>query len=117
VKENTESLGTLFDPIPSSFQGNIHSSSSPQEIVLGYFSVGATKKKRIFINYHEVMDLFKFNRACTYDSIGFKDLDKLERYERLLQTIGDPPSGYAKTIDQCADCTLYGTNIKPDYWE
>jgi hypothetical protein len=50
LKKTTENLGSLFDPQPSQVTGNIHCTSDPQELTIGYFSMGTVKKKRIFIH-------------------------------------------------------------------
>ncbi len=49
LKNNSENLGTLFDALPSSVRGNIHCTTNPSEIALGYFTAGTVDKKRIFI--------------------------------------------------------------------
>ena len=122
VRGNTESLGTLFDPIPFDFKGNIRSETSPQETVLGYFTVGATKSQRIFIDYYDVRDDIIFSYGnCRYDTLLLADLSSLYQTENLISEIpsefGPGIIGYTKTSNSCSDCTLTGTNIKPIFWE
>lgn len=38
MKRNTESIGSIFDPLPSELKGNIHCLSNPNEEVIGFFN-------------------------------------------------------------------------------
>jgi len=49
LKQNTESLGSIFDPEPSQINGNITCTTNPTEPVIGYISVGSTSTLRTFI--------------------------------------------------------------------
>jgi len=48
LKKNTEQLGSIFDPSPSTTLGNMHCLSNPKEAALGFISVSTATTKRIF---------------------------------------------------------------------
>jgi hypothetical protein len=125
LKKTTEDLGTIFSPMPSQVAGNFRSLTDPNEPVLGYFSIGATSEKRIFINSLQVP------RPNTYDIPLY---EKCEQYELpmsnvstfsgpFLLTYGIPnPNGpgiigYYYSVTDCVDCRIAGgKNVKPDFW-
>jgi len=53
LKKTTESLGSLFDRLPSQVVGNLRSTETAQP-VLGYFSGGTVSKQRIFIDFSDL---------------------------------------------------------------
>jgi len=121
LKKTTESLGGLFDPLPSQVLGNVRSLSS-SEPVLGYFSAGYTSEKRYFIRSDELpIELFfnpHNNDECLLDSIPTGEL-KLHG-PGLLLVGAYPPSpvlGYTTSSPSCIDCKLLGgTTTRPDFW-
>ena len=62
LKKSTESLGGLFDPLPSQVLGNIYSENNSAEPVLGYFSGGQTSEKRIFIKFVDLPPDLRLSR-------------------------------------------------------
>jgi hypothetical protein len=54
LRNTTENLGGLFDPMPNPVTGNIHEVNQPDSPVLGYFAAGEEVKKRIFIELDDV---------------------------------------------------------------
>lgn len=119
--ENLQNLivqvGGLSDIIPSSVPGNIHCIENPNERVLGYFSVSAKTSKRIFIkdNFAGIIDNYA---NCIYDTI-YSNLDPPEMNVSEWTLIDHPylpPYKVITKIKGCADCTVRGTNIEPDFW-
>ncbi|RZK92261.1 MAG: DUF4249 domain-containing protein, partial [Hymenobacter sp.] len=53
LKKNTESLGTLFDPLPTQLTGNVHGLTDPSELVVGYVGASSMSEKRLFIDRSE----------------------------------------------------------------
>lgn len=41
--------GSLFDPLPSSIEGNIHEDSNPEKYALGFFGASAVSKQKLII--------------------------------------------------------------------
>lgn len=139
IKKNTEQLGSIFDAQPSQISGNIHSSTSPSEPVIGYVSVGSTTNKRIFVRNQQLpnwifvspyaycqldTDYYKYvapgtktvvnqvNEFLNYKIGGVYSMIPVE----AVGAIG-PPVGYSASTIQCVDCTLRGTNKQPVYWQ
>src|ERR1700722_17573378 len=55
LKLNTEGLGGLFSPEPSSqIPGNIHCVTNPKQPVIGYITASTLQQKRIFINHFDL---------------------------------------------------------------
>jgi hypothetical protein len=111
-------VGGLYDIIPASIPSNIKCIENPAEKVLGYFSVSAKSSKRIFIknNFEGIIDLYN---KCIKDTIPYEDPPGLGTTVWILDDepfhIG--PYKITTNIKGCADCTVRGTNIRPDYWQ
>lgn len=131
LKKNTESIGTLFDPLPSQLTGNVHSLSNPDEPVIGYVGASSLQEKRIFVSRAELpLDWRTFYPACQIDSLmpgeGQTLADLAGRFQNgsympvseIFPPMGFPtPIGYMGAVKDCVDCRTRGTNVKPDFWE
>jgi hypothetical protein len=120
MKTNTESIGSVFDPLPSNLTGNITCVSNPSEIVIGYVAAASVDEKRIFISRNEIPSTFGNGCEITY---VVNHPDSLRHYlgpGRIwpYQTDGSFPAilGYYATYPRCLDCTLRGSNVKPSFW-
>jgi len=121
LKKTTESLGGLFDPLPSQVLGNLRSSGGDSEPVLGYFSGGQAVKKRIFIS---IVDLPRELRRlvplfCPMDSIDVNSIASFPDMN-LIASYGMPfIQGYFTSYEKnCVDCRDNGGDIvRPDFWE
>jgi len=142
LKKNTEQLGSIFDAQPSQIGGNIHSTTNPNEPVIGYLSAGATSVKRIYINNIQLPNWLptpfytdcKIVPACCYFVyVPPNTHDQPINQENLFFNVnkgsnqlipvtsiglpGQPPIGHTGTTPECADCTLRGTNKQPAFWK
>lgn len=117
MKKNTQETGSIFDAQPSELKGNIHCVTSPGETVIGYTSVSSLVEKRIFIVAAQVPS-WGYRSECKEDTIVNDSVNRKFAYGRgLLPTrIAIPGSSYFGAQKQCIDCTLRGTNIKPEFW-
>ncbi|MBX2925634.1 MAG: DUF4249 domain-containing protein [Chitinophagaceae bacterium] len=122
MKKNSEQLGTIFDPQPSSNSGNIRCTTDPSEIVIGYIYISSTQEKRIFIRRGEVPG-WKYRFFCEPDTIrNVKDSLAMFFSGGGLVPIGAIKSmigtttHYSAASTTCMDCRLRGTNVKPDFW-
>ena len=112
-------VGGLYDIIPASVQSNIRCIENPAEKVLGYFSVSAKSSKRIFIqnNFAGIIDPYA---NCVTDTIQTDNPQGLNTtiWILLAHVCSFPciPWYEATTHKECTDCTLRGSNIKPDFW-
>lgn len=123
IQKTTESLGGLFDPLPSEVTGNIRCVSDPKEPVIGYFSGSTISEKRIFIDINDLPSDFTYHEYdyCEVDSILLADLGNMSPSMLLLNGIYPPgalrPTGYTAVSSQCADCrSVGGVLTKPEFW-
>jgi len=118
LKNTVEQVGSLYDIIPTSIPGNIRCIENPAENVLGYFSVSAVKSKRLFIDdrFRGMVNLYTL---CENVAVGYNDsIPGLDVTRWIIIWHPEPAPGYKiLTYSKgCADCTVRGTIIKPDFW-
>jgi hypothetical protein len=122
MKKNTEMTGTIFDAQPSVLYGNIHSTSDPNEPVLGYISICPVQEKRIFINPKQIPN-WNYNSNCKETT--FRNSSTIIRDQALgfiptnvVPLLAPFPTivSYFAAPPECVDCRLSGTNVKPDFW-
>jgi hypothetical protein len=125
MRQNTESLGSVFDVQPSEITGNIHSLSNPTEPVIGYISAGTLQQKRIFINRFQVPEWLWLFECSGRDIMVPNDKDSFAfyfgalHYVPLYPNYGPQPPFVVWQSNKagCVDCTVQGgTNQKPGYW-
>jgi hypothetical protein len=133
LKKNTEQLGGVFDPQPSQLTGNFHCITNPGEPVLGYITAGAVAQTRIYIDNRNlpawlavtpytqcIMDTDLYARASGNSFFNEVKERIYAGYDIPIFTIQPPmaahPDGYTGGTPACVDCTLRGTNKKPDFW-
>jgi hypothetical protein len=117
----SENVGGLYDIIPESFPTNISCTEDPEEKVLGYFSVSAKSSKRLFIKDHfsGLVNLYS-KEACVGDTIfNGGAIPNLGSSVWVIVDHQMPPPAY-KVITYnkgCADVTVRGTIVRPDFWD
>lgn len=126
LKKNTESLGSIFDVLPSQLTGNIHNVSNTADPIIGYISAGTTQTKRLFISKDKLPNWRPtYPYDCSQpDTVKF--IDQVSRFgssnsnlvplEIALNEKGNPV-GHLAAIRQCADCTIRGTVKRPIFWQ
>ncbi|ALD20701.1 DUF4249 domain-containing protein [Hymenobacter sp. DG25A] len=133
LKKNTETIGSLFDPLPSQSTGNVRNLNQPQEPVLGFVGVGSVTQKRIFISKKELPGAWTFKTG--YEDCGLLPVDVLPlkgvAYSEVLSetfSSGDNipiyqyynseyGNIYTSYPEECADCRLRGTTTRPTFWQ
>lgn len=125
LKKTTESLGGLFDALPTQVLGNVYSASS-EKTVLGYFGGGEVSEKRIFIKLQELPDVLLRQRATALcktdeiDTLSVADLPLTSNNVLLIEPIyvqGVGIVGYTTARPDCIDCRRHGgVNQEPDFW-
>ncbi|MFM9837392.1 MAG: DUF4249 domain-containing protein [Cyclobacteriaceae bacterium] len=123
LQKTTETLGGLFDPQPGRVAGNIHNINDPNIPAIGYFDVGSTQQKRIFIDSKEIpanLKSFKSYDGCPVDTVKLEDLSKFDYVgnsliERIPKAPGPGTYGYKYTFSSCTTCQ--GVTSKPPFWE
>ena len=121
IRNNTEGVGSIFDPQPNQTAGNIHCISDPAEKVIGYVSAGNSVEKRIFIKNNELPTSWNIYPDCpTYDVPN--NQDSLMAYfdggwePLFIKQITATQIAYTSSYAECVNCTLTGTNVKPSFW-
>jgi hypothetical protein len=111
----SEQVGGLYDMIPSEIPSNVYCLNDPGEKVLGYFSVSSNSSKRIFIKDRFAGILSPYtNDACIADTAFGGEAVPASAWVIISNFI---PSYNVYTYTRgCADCTVRGTNIEPDFW-
>ncbi|RYU73522.1 DUF4249 domain-containing protein, partial [Hymenobacter persicinus] len=125
VGKSTEQIGGLYDPLPTQVKGNVRNLSDPDEVVLGYVGAQAVTQKRIFISKQDLPASITTWQApngfepepCMLLAVSprtnlvtFFRGGKFQPIEQL------PDGGYTYSMNECVDCRLNGTNVKPDFW-
>jgi hypothetical protein len=137
LKKNTENLGTLFDPLPSAIHGNLHCTTNPSELVIGYFGAGGVTTQRIFIAREDI-DVPKDDVTVTgYESCVIDTFFLFQTVPPALPRngpifkgsffgnipidyayAGDFVIGYLTSTAPCVDCRyLGGTTTTPAFWK
>lgn len=119
LRKTNESLGGLFDPIPSQVLGNVHSDDNPRETVIGHFTGGFPKQIRIFLTlpqlpkYLRDLDPYSFECSISDYVVGSNS----ELGSLIFVEVHTPPNTYFMTSPNCGDCrTLGGDTIRPKFW-
>lgn len=126
IKKSTESIGTIFDPLPSRVLGNLYSESASAEPVLGYFTVSSAVSQRMFIDNSELPRILY---GSSFTGCHFSQIDSLtvdEFFERpkttlviaLITDMAGNVVGYTTAGANCTDCRTRnnGKTMKPDFW-
>jgi Domain of unknown function (DUF4249) len=121
MRKNTETTGSIFDAQPSELLGNFHGVTDKSETVIGFFNVCPVRSTRIFLNNFDFpnwqyrTDCVQYEIENNSDSIKQKGIGLFPTTPATYTPRGAILTFYA--ADQnCVDCTLRGTNIKPSFW-
>ncbi|MEM9001879.1 MAG: DUF4249 domain-containing protein, partial [Bacteroidota bacterium] len=136
----------LFTQIqPGLIEGNIKAAGNSEDIVIGYFEVASVAEQRIFFNYSDFFpdeplppffDNFNCNAVfspplpnplrdgpSSLEECGAQrtliELLNDEQVEFFLSNAEPPPlceGPFIVTLRPCGDCTVFGSNIVPDFW-
>lgn len=126
LRNNTEQIGGLFDPLPSQIQGNIRCVSDEDEVAIGFFIATGVREQQIFIMPTEIPEAYPdfTHAACPLDTTIFEPLgiydDTADNLITGLYSTGTPPAplGYVSAPTECIDCRRRGGVLtKPDFWD
>ena len=115
----SQQVGSLYDITPASVPGNVYCIEDPAEKVLGYFSVSAKASKRIFIDEF-FAGLVNLYTQCPSDTIyGNTPIQGLNISAWIIedQLYAMPPYKVITNTKGCADCSVRGSTIEPDFWK
>lgn len=115
-----QNVGSLYDVIPASISSNIYCIENPAERVLGYFSVSAKSSKRIFIREY-FSGQANLYAECVSDTIwNNAPVPGLNVWSWIIETSNPfetPPYTVITSIKGCADCTVRGSLMRPEFWD
>ncbi len=135
LNEFSSSENVFSENQPGFLEGNIFSNTSPNEKVIGFFEINSVSSKRLFLNFRDVFpneNLLPYFAPCVISLPALVDpenpnfsplIDLINKGEVVYwQTnedffgnfVEDPP--FEVVNRECGDCTVYGTNIRPDFW-
>ncbi|HEY5744542.1 MAG TPA: DUF4249 domain-containing protein [Chryseolinea sp.] len=126
LKNTTENIGGLFDPMPSQVVGNVHNIRDAREPVLGYFGAGELREKRIFIKHDELPEELQRvtpkPQGCEIDTVLLGLIKALPDNTFLIYPVGGngpgTAGGYTTAMPICMDCRVQGGVTKrPDFWD
>lgn len=119
MKKNTESLGSIFDPLPSDLKGNFQCISNPDEGVIGFLTASSLTQKRFFITQAETK--WSYGQNCDVILPVRNNPDSIKTYMPTYLPfhfeIIDLKEYYLTAAPPCVDCVLRGGNLAmPSYW-
>ncbi|RAI85771.1 DUF4249 domain-containing protein [Algoriphagus yeomjeoni] len=129
LRKNSDDIGSIFSPLPSNIGGNINNDQNPDAPVVGFVSLGTIRQKRLFISVQEVAPWIVFEPAYGGCFVEPDTIPKTEYAQSFASGSFVPvfpifsefnelePIGYQGSPRPCSDCTLRGTNVKPDFWQ
>lgn len=122
LQKFTENLGTLFDPQPSVIKGNIYNVNDETEIVLGYFDAATEAKERVFVTRRDFpyVQFPNYYEYCEDSIVSGGQIPAMVDtqwwlVEETVNEAGFP--AFLMSWLTCIDCRIYGSNVKPDYWD
>lgn len=134
---------SVFSAIqPGFLEGNIRRTDIENGLVLGYFEVASISRQRLFFNFtdffpNEPLPAYFGDTNCTRliapalgnperdgpQPLGCPEPSLIRRvksneisYFGENENPGECEGPYLMTPSICADCTLLGTNVVPDFW-
>ncbi|WP_245889577.1 DUF4249 domain-containing protein [Cecembia rubra] len=130
LRKNSDDIGGIFSPLPSLIRGNIYNVTDESEPVIGYISMGKSATKRIYIDISDVFPWPVFIPEYEFCGISFQDtipptkqalFEAFGKGDRMpardLYASNGEIIGYFGAPTQCVDCTLRGSNVRPEFWE
>ena len=111
---------------PGFVYGNISPVNNSNNRVLGFFQVASVSSKRIFFNYTDFFSEDERRDLRTRCALSIPHRNELREiveegnFEYLRDTspeLWEMGMPYELVRKGCIDCTVRGTNIKPEFWE
>ena len=126
LKKNTEDIGSIFSPLPSQITGNIRSLDDESRPVVGQVSMGVVQEIRLYVDFVDVLP-WPYIDPQFNDCVIGSDEVRIPDYSAIFGSgftlparellVGTSIVGYYPTDRRCADCTLYASPVRPDFWE
>ncbi len=112
VKKIRDAGGNIYTAQPYQIKNNLMNKTHPEKNALGYFTVGGTDEKRIFVN-HPIMS--NRHEVCVLPPPQTGLMMLLARYppEALPVFL---PGNLSLPDQECLDCRRRGVLEKPNFW-
>jgi hypothetical protein len=126
LSKTTESIGSIYDAVPTQLTGNVHATADAAEVVLGFVGAQTVTQKRIYIDRAELPADWRFDtpydkcELATYPPPLAIRPDVLVYFRDGMFVPVDevtPGFSYKFSTASCVDCRLRGTNVKPGFWQ
>jgi hypothetical protein len=127
LKDFSDSESIFSETQLGHINGNLNSLSDPNEKVIGFFSVAEVNAQRLFFDFEEFYSRKEFipdshislcevlappiNTEAEIRALK----DQIERGS--VKYIGMEVDQHLFVRARCVDCTFFGTNVPPDFWE
>ena len=108
---------------PGFLEGNITNINNPNEKTIGFFNVSSVTTKRIYFNYGDFYNPEGIRPRFVPFALCEETLPSIDNLIELLERnavrwSSTSPGGLLLVRPaRCVDCTFFGTNEKPDFWE
>ncbi|TDN78555.1 uncharacterized protein DUF4249 [Salegentibacter sp. 24] len=121
LEELSDTDNVFSQSQPGFFAGNIENVNNPDEKIIGFFDISSVSKKRIFFNYDDFFDSPHprpyFASYCPIENPNSQRLKELLQNGAVKWFTTDPILGFKVVPVNCVDCTVFGTNEVPEFWE
>ncbi|MEC7264466.1 MAG: DUF4249 family protein, partial [Bacteroidota bacterium] len=139
LKSFSQSESPFSQVQPGAIYANVHRSDGSDENVFGYVEAVGVSEQRLFFDYEDFFpdeELPPFVFDCNFQSAKLYNeptqdpcpqglLERINAgivsyyspYDESLVPNASCPGPYVFVPKICGDCTLLGSNIKPDFWE
>jgi len=122
LKELSSSDNLFSQSQPGFFSGNISNINNPDEKVIGFFNVSSVSTKRIYFNYEDFYDSESIRPRFVPYSLCEETVPSTttliaQLEQGAVKWSGITPGGAFLVVPtNCVDCTVFGTNEKPEFW-
>jgi len=122
LKELSSSDNLFSQSQPGFYAGNISNINNPDEKVIGFFNISSVSEKRIYFNYEDFYDpgsirpRFVPFAGCEATSPSIATLIVQIEQGTVRWSETTPGGAILVVPTRCVDCTVFGTNEKPEFW-
>jgi hypothetical protein len=123
LKELSGSDNLFSQTQPGFFAGNISNINNQDEKIIGYFDVSTVSSKRLYFDYLDfypqgsTRPKFVADANCVEVALSIPAL-RIQIQQNQIRWSSTSPGGIFSVVPRrCVDCTVFGTNERPEFWE
>lgn len=124
VLEELSGSDNLFSQTqPGFFAGNISNLNNTEEKIIGFFDISTVSSKRLYFNYEDFYPMgstrprFVSVANCVEVSPTIPVLIEQIQLNQVRWSSTSPGGIISVVPRRCVDCTVFGTNERPEFWE